>query len=249
MGERIIIGVLSGLVLATTAGIWNSVNFSKGQKTFLTICIIFPPAQWLLAIIIYVFNKKNDILIDYNQNINFKDLEKLKQLKNSKILSNDEYEIKANKIKNKSILNEIKKTGEYKTLYQLNKKGILTDNEFDEKIKLLLGKQNSDKINTESKPVNDLPITLKDVIIPDKLKEELRINTNTLVFLLLNPNRYIKYFKNEEFPFFCALVLDSRNYKLTDEHLEILNDVAKDYFNMQGYKEKFNNMKINKYSR
>lgn len=137
MGKRIIIGMLTGLVLATTAGIWSSKHFSKSQKIFLTICVIFPPAQWVFAIIIYAYNKKNDIIIDYKQNINSKDLEKLKHLKNSNLLSDEEYEIKAGKIKTESILNDIKKTGEYKALSQLNKKGILTDNEFDEKIELL----------------------------------------------------------------------------------------------------------------
>ena len=138
-------------------------------------------------------------------------------MKNSKILSKEEYEIKANKIKTESILYEIKKTNEYKALHQLNKKGIIDDSEFNEKTKLLLNKERYNKINktstneyTESRPINDLPISLMDVIIPNKLKGDLRIDTDTLIYMLNNPNRYIEYFKNDEFPFFCALVLDSK---------------------------------------
>ena len=170
MLEAGLFGLFGGLLIFTSVAIWHSTHFQKSQKIFLTICILFPPAQWVFAIIIYAYNKRNDFLIDYKQNISSKDLEKLTYLKNSKILSDEEYDIKASKIKTESILNDIKKTDEYKALYQLNKRGILNDREFDEKIKLLSEKQTSNNTNPESKPINDLPIKLKDVIIPNKLK-------------------------------------------------------------------------------
>ena len=253
MLEAGLFGLFGGLLIFTSVAIWHSTHFQKSQKIFLTICILFPPAQWVFAIIIYAYNKSNDTLIDYKQDISSKDLEKLTYLKNSKILSDEEYDIKASKIKTESILNDIKKTDEYKALYQLNKRGILNDREFDEKIKLLSEKQtsnNSNKTTTntnpESKPINDLPIKLKDVIIPNKLKREMGVSTTTLAYMLINSNRYIKYFKNEEFPFYCALVLETRKYKLTKKQLDILNNIARDYFNMEGYKEKLVSMKIKK---
>ena len=154
MTEEGFFGFFGGLLVFTSVAIWHSTHFQKSQKIFLTICILFPPAQWVFAIIIYAYNKYNkgnDTLIDYKQDISSKDLEKLKYLKNSKILSDEEYDIKASKIKTESILNDIKMTDEYKALYQLNKRGILNDKEFDEKIKLLSEKQTS--YNNDPTPI------------------------------------------------------------------------------------------------
>ena len=99
MLEAGLFGLFGGLLIFTSVAIWHSTHFQKSQKIFLTICILFPPAQWVFAIIIYAYNKSNDTLIDYKQDISSKDLEKLTYLKNSKILSDEEYDIKASKIK------------------------------------------------------------------------------------------------------------------------------------------------------
>ena len=51
MSERILIGMLTGVILVTTVGFRRSKYFSKRQKILLIICIVFPPAQWVFAII------------------------------------------------------------------------------------------------------------------------------------------------------------------------------------------------------
>lgn len=57
MDNRIGIGMLVGLATFSSIYIWNSKNFSKTQKVILLLCIVFPPLQWGLMGIIYVYNK------------------------------------------------------------------------------------------------------------------------------------------------------------------------------------------------
>lgn len=45
MDEGIGVGLIIGAVTSSSIYIWNSEHFTKSQKTFLLICIIFPPAQ------------------------------------------------------------------------------------------------------------------------------------------------------------------------------------------------------------
>lgn len=99
MEHNIGVGAIVGLVIATSIYIFQSDNFNKKQKTVLLLFIIFPPAQWILALIMLIYNKNKDTF-------------KVSGLKSENI-------------------------SEYKQLENLYKSGILTNKEFDEKVKLL----------------------------------------------------------------------------------------------------------------
>lgn len=99
MEHNIGVGAIVGLVIATSIYIFQSNNFNKKQKTVLLLFIIFPPAQWILALIMLIYNKNKDTF-------------KVSDLKSENI-------------------------SEYKQLENLHKSGILTNKEFEEKVKLL----------------------------------------------------------------------------------------------------------------
>ncbi|OBX18064.1 MULTISPECIES: SHOCT domain-containing protein [Bizionia] len=151
MDERILIGAIVGLGTVSSIYIWKSENFSKAQKTILLVCILFLPLQWVLAIIMHFYNKKSDFIIGYKQNNNIKSIDKLKQLKDAEILSEEEYEDKIKTIENENKLYDVKKTNEYKSLINLNKQGILSNDEFDEKVELL--KLNTNNLKYKAKPI------------------------------------------------------------------------------------------------
>lgn len=141
MDERILIGAIVGVGTVSSIYIWKSENFSKAQKAILLVCILFLPLQWILVAIMHTYNRKNEIVLGFKQDKSVKNLEKLKHLKSSGILSNEEYKIKTKKLKTEFNLYDVKKTKEYKALSNLNKQGILTNVEFDEKVKSLLNKR------------------------------------------------------------------------------------------------------------
>lgn len=115
--ERIIIGSLSALLIYSSAYVWKSNMFTKIQKTLLLICIIFPPAQWLGILIVLVYN-------------NYK-LENTPEKLNEKKITEKKIEL------NSTIDN----------LLKLKEIGILTNDEYNEKV----DKIESRKIEVEIK--------------------------------------------------------------------------------------------------
>lgn len=144
--ERIIIGALSGLLISTSLYVWNSNKFTKEQKIFLLLCIIFPPAQWIGIVIILVLNDyktentpeklSEKKVLEKKTELN-SSIDNLSQLKEKGILTIDEYNEKVSKIESQKIEVEIKNTSEYKQLKNLFENNILTTDEFENKIKLL----------------------------------------------------------------------------------------------------------------
>lgn len=152
MDNRIIIGLVSGITIATISYIWSSDKFNKFTKILLTILPILP-LQWLVIILILLlknfnmFNStdKNKPLTSSNS-INY-----LRDLKNKGLISELEYNQKIEKLQAENIDLKIKQTNEYRKLLELLKSGILTEEEFNTKIRILYGiynLQNSPKTNT-----------------------------------------------------------------------------------------------------
>lgn len=104
MDKNVGVGAIVGLVLVSSVYVWNSNSFNVTQKTLLLICIIFPPAQWLGILLILLFN-------NFQENNS-----------SEKIQSKNVTQTKANL--HTSIM----------SLTELREKGILTDNEFYEKV-------------------------------------------------------------------------------------------------------------------
>lgn len=54
--EKILVGLIVGAVLVSTFTILKSKYFLGWQKFILGILIVFPPAQWILAVVFYLSN-------------------------------------------------------------------------------------------------------------------------------------------------------------------------------------------------
>jgi len=137
MENSIGIGVLIVLTLSSTAFILSSDYFTKSQKVILGILFMFPPGQWVLALILGIWNSSNNKTQGFKTNKINSQIDDLKHLKNKGILTEEEYYIKESVIIEKQELEKINKSAEYKLLEQLKKDNILTETEFKTKTELL----------------------------------------------------------------------------------------------------------------
>lgn len=107
MEHNIGVGAIVGLATASSFYIYKSEKLSSVQKTILLICVIFPPAQWLGILIVLAYN-------------NF-------------IENNSVEKITERKIENK--INTL--NSQVKSLKDLKEKGILTNEEYNQKVEKL----------------------------------------------------------------------------------------------------------------
>lgn len=145
MDERILIGAIVGLGTVSSIYIWKSENFSKVQKVILLVCILFLPLQWVLAIVMYFYNKDRNSLPSFKQEKSIRNLDELEFLKSTGILSEEEFKEKAEEVKTNFETTNIKETEEYKALCKLNKSGVLSDEEFNSKVQLLVSNKTKNK--------------------------------------------------------------------------------------------------------
>lgn len=151
MEKSIGIGLIMGLVIATSLYVYNSEQFSKTQKIFLLACLIFPPLQWIMILIFLLLNhnkhknspenknlrkilKEND---EYDDKIN-----SLKELETKGILTEEEHNTKIQILQNSKLESELKITKDYILLKTLFEDGILTKEEFEKKVAILKIKLN-----------------------------------------------------------------------------------------------------------
>ena len=143
MEHNIGVGLIVGLVTASSFYIYRSEKFSSVQKTILLICVIFPPAQWLGILIVLAYNNyiENNsvekVAERRNENkintINSQ-VKSLKDLKEKGILTNEEYNQKVEKLEAEKAEHNLKNSTEYKQLKSLLDSGVLTKEEFESKI-------------------------------------------------------------------------------------------------------------------
>jgi phosphate/sulfate permease len=147
MDKGIGVGLIIGAVTGSSIYIWNSGNYSKTQKIILLICILFPPLQWILAVLMYFYNKSistgkinfSEFSIGKSQhsqskksNLSIKEQKQgLDSLKNKGILTSEEYEEKIHKIEFANRQKQAKNTNEYKQLTKLFENDILSKEEFE----------------------------------------------------------------------------------------------------------------------
>lgn len=156
--KQILIGTVTGLLISTSLYVWNSNKFTKEQRIFLLICIIFPPAQWVGIFIVLIYNNykfentqeklSEKKVIEEKEKLNLS-INNLLELKEKGILTIDEYNEKVDKIESKKIEKEIKNSPEYKKLKSLFDDNILTADEFENKIKILENKYLRNNENSE----------------------------------------------------------------------------------------------------
>jgi hypothetical protein len=113
--KEILIGGITGLLISTSLYVWNSNNFTKEQRILLLICVVFPPAQWVGIIIVLIYNNNK--------------------------LENTHEKLSEKKVTEK----KIKLNSTIDNLLELKEKGILTIDEYNEKV----DKIESQKIEVE----------------------------------------------------------------------------------------------------
>lgn len=172
MEHSVGVGAIVGLTFASSLYVWNNDSFSKEQKTVLIICFIFPPAQWVGILIVLAYN--NNKVNNSSEKINERKVEQVKtnldssissltELREKGILTEAEYYEKTAKIKTEKAQQELKNSKEYKQLKSLFDSGVLTKEEFENKIKLLLNipekKTNTKEIKSTINTVNKTYLT------------------------------------------------------------------------------------------
>lgn len=145
MEHNIGVGLIIGAAIGTSLYVLNSKSFNKTQKTFLLICIIFPPLQWISILVLLGYQSFQNNTS--NQGIeksrvrksiykNQAQLEKLKSLRKNGILTEEEYQQKVKSINNSRIEAEFRVSEDYIKLKSLFDEGILTEQEFQNKIRI-----------------------------------------------------------------------------------------------------------------
>jgi len=199
MDKNIGIGMLTGLLIATTIFVYETKKFNKIQKGILYLCALFPPAQWLLIIIFLVINysvnenskeRKQEKEVEKESTNNKDRLKTLADLHNQGILTNNEYYEKSTKLKSEQLQTELKLTPEYKKLKSLLDDGILTKEEFEKKIKGIKIASKSKKSSFKIK--NIVGLKFKIISCNDNTMETnysdtfLKFNENSKLILCTN---------------------------------------------------------------
>lgn len=191
MDGRIGVGLLVGLAISTSLFVYNTDKFTKPQKVFLLICIIFAPLQWLGIILLLIYNhykkentpeRKRDKKVQKQTNSYDYKITSLKELKDNGILTEEEYNQKIKNLENLKLESQLKLSGDYKKLKSLFDDGILTKEEFEFKIDMLKNKLNTD-INIDKTKLSKLS---------DK-----EIETITEIYTKTNNSSVIKQLRNK----------------------------------------------------
>jgi uncharacterized membrane protein YhaH (DUF805 family) len=144
MDNRIIVGLVVGLTFATTTYVWNSQKFNKTLKWILTLFIAFPPLQWATIIIVLIF-KSFDTFNTESENklrTSKSSINDLIDLKNKGLISENEFKQKVEILEADKIDVKIKQSDEYKKLKGLFESNILTEEEFNNKVRILYSVHN-----------------------------------------------------------------------------------------------------------
>lgn len=152
MESNPLVAGMVGLVTASSIYIWQSERFNKAQKTLLLLCFVFPPLQWVMILIVIYYNdivyKKSKEFKKEISNINEEikiDTSKnnLQELKDSGIVTEEEYETKIQQIENQKIELAVLNSKEYTQLKSLLDSNILTKEEFESKVVILKSKKSN----------------------------------------------------------------------------------------------------------
>jgi hypothetical protein len=137
MENNIGIGILIAITFTSTVFVINTEYYTKNQKIILYFLFLFPPAQWVLGLILLLWNNSNNKTEGFKAFKISSQINDLKYLKFKGMLTEEEYEDKLSIIIQKEEAKKLTKSAEYKLLKQLRDDNILTEIEFKEKLKLL----------------------------------------------------------------------------------------------------------------
>ena len=188
MEHSIGVGIIVGLTFASSAYIWNSDNFTKEQKTILLIFVVFPPLQWVATLLVSIYNtnrENNTIEKITEKKIDFT-ISNLSNLKQKGILTENEYKEKVTKIDQEKTEQYLKSSVEYKQLKSLLDNNILTQEEFDKKIKIIEKKYkniNYVDLRFKSYKINGIKYSLESLTIAVQ-SGEIKLWRNTKIKLI-----------------------------------------------------------------
>jgi uncharacterized protein YqgQ len=146
MANDIGVGVIVGLVTSSSIFIYSTNKFNKTQKTILLIFLLFPPAQWLGILVLLAYNdyKKNNSVEKVTQRkiehkINYLNTQskEIIDLKEKGLITDEEYIKIINIIDEEKTDEHLKNSQEYKQLNKLFENGILTKEQFQNKVQIL----------------------------------------------------------------------------------------------------------------
>lgn len=167
------IGIIIGLIIFSTNWIYSSNYFSKSQKNVLIMLLIFAPAQWILAIIFWLWNKHCENEIGFSIDKTEKQINDLKILNSKSVLTDDEFRSKSKEVLEKLKTKKVKNSEEYKSLAKLKFDGILSESEFYNKTKLLEARSNEqnsthsffeNSLNSHKKEYYDFSVSNKQIM-------------------------------------------------------------------------------------
>lgn len=151
MNDNIGVGLIVGGVIASSIYVYQSDRFSKPQKVFLLICIIFPPLQWISILVLlgvnYYKEQNSTEVLKEKQTIkeisSFDDkITYLKDLRYKEILTEQEYNEKVKNVENSKSEHHLEHSEDYKKLKSLFDDGFLTQKEFESKVEILKSRMN-----------------------------------------------------------------------------------------------------------
>lgn len=176
--KNIGVGAIVGLVTASSLYVWNSESFTKNQKILLLCCILFPPIQWIAILVILAYNSY--------------------QINNTeeKITERKTYEVKSQL--NTSISN----------LTDLKDKGILTDEEYKEKVQKIEDEKNEYDLKNSVEYKQLKSLLDSNVLTKDEFESKIDILKN-------------KFFKDKkESNDLSNSIIQKENY---DKDIELVN--------------------------
>lgn len=160
MDSNPLVAGMVGLVTASSIYIWQTDRFNKPQKTLLLLCFVFPPLQWVMILIVQYYNQiqykkskefKKEVL-NYNEEKKIDNSKTtLQELKDSGIITEEEYKTKVEKIDSQKSELAILNSKEYAQLKSLLDSNILTKEEFENKLVLLKSKISNKTDNPSNK--------------------------------------------------------------------------------------------------
>ncbi|RTY83381.1 SHOCT domain-containing protein [Flavobacterium sp. ZB4P23] len=207
MDSNPLVAIIVGLVTASSIYVWKSDEFNKSQKTFILFCIVFPPIQWIMILLAKYYNKlaykkskefKKEVL-NYNEEKKIDNSKTtLQELKDSGIITEEEYKTKVEKIDGQKTELAILNSKEYNQLKSLLDSNILTKEEFESKVEILKHSNIKSEILEKVLPPTFNPVEF------DSLESENKSSTvktyflsflalialYLLIYLFINSNNY-----------------------------------------------------------
>ncbi|MBC8884447.1 SHOCT domain-containing protein [Flavobacterium piscinae] len=227
MEQNVGVGIIVGLVVGSTTYVYNSEDLKQGQKVFLYLCVLFPPLQWLL---IFVF-------LGYNN-----------YLKNNSAEKVEERKVEQHK-------NKIDIT--IQNLYDLKKKGILTDVEYNQKVEKLEAEKTEQEIKNsieykQLKSLLDLGVLTKEEFeSKSKLLSNMSENKIDIIEVskIQNSETYLNDIKNTTKPFeekslVGTYIINDKKYFYSYNNILTIEDYSGKSLNCKWYTIDKNSLKL-----